>query len=390
MVDEQWHDLTVEDSAPAAAYQVTPAVGPPGRSKSGVLRNTGLIGVAGLLFGVLGAMGLVLNRVGVKKADAAFRISEEGVENHLPAQGSNAAGRVERENLIPAESPAGREPLSNGSSARALFEPEVVTAATAVALFTAPAAPTFAPAAVVESAVCLASAETSVIVAETAEAEPSTGITAPMACFAPEKVASTFAELAMRFSSSVATPAVGPFVAREVADVAASNPLPAWREEPPVAANGSVPATKECEPARDPEPATTAAKLEPERPWWLMETPVNPEPAPPPPIWEPSRMWTARRTSADPAVQPVAVDFRAELQRLTAAAEQFSNRWPGLEDAPRAERTLAPRPGRAPEAELEEESDYRSSQLSELRNRLLVMVAKNGSGGDGAAERRDG
>jgi polysaccharide biosynthesis transport protein len=55
-VDEQWHNLMLEDNAPAAAYQVAPAVAPIGRSKSGVLRNALLIVIAGLFFGVLTAI----------------------------------------------------------------------------------------------------------------------------------------------------------------------------------------------------------------------------------------------------------------------------------------------------------------------------------------------
>lgn len=60
-VDEQLHNLLLEDSAPAAAYQVTPAVAPLIRSKSGVLRNAILIAVAGLFFGVLTAV--VVHRI---------------------------------------------------------------------------------------------------------------------------------------------------------------------------------------------------------------------------------------------------------------------------------------------------------------------------------------
>jgi uncharacterized protein involved in exopolysaccharide biosynthesis len=55
-VDEQWHNLMLEDNAPAAAYQVSPAVPPVGRSKSGVLRNAFLIVLAGLFAGVLTAI----------------------------------------------------------------------------------------------------------------------------------------------------------------------------------------------------------------------------------------------------------------------------------------------------------------------------------------------
>jgi len=60
-VDEQMHNLMLEDSAPPAAFQVTPAEPPLNPTKSGVLRNTLLILLAGLFFGVLAAV--VVNKL---------------------------------------------------------------------------------------------------------------------------------------------------------------------------------------------------------------------------------------------------------------------------------------------------------------------------------------
>ena len=55
--DERTGDqLLLEDKAPVAAYQVTPAVAPLTRGKSGVLRNTCMIALAGLYFGLLAAV----------------------------------------------------------------------------------------------------------------------------------------------------------------------------------------------------------------------------------------------------------------------------------------------------------------------------------------------
>jgi capsular polysaccharide biosynthesis protein len=56
VVDEQLHDLKLEDGARAAVYLVTPAAPPPGRTNSEVLRNALLIAVAGLFLGVLAAV----------------------------------------------------------------------------------------------------------------------------------------------------------------------------------------------------------------------------------------------------------------------------------------------------------------------------------------------
>jgi uncharacterized protein involved in exopolysaccharide biosynthesis len=55
-VDNQVHNLMLEDHAPAAASQVSPAVAPLTRTKSGVLRNVLLIIVLGLFLGVLAAV----------------------------------------------------------------------------------------------------------------------------------------------------------------------------------------------------------------------------------------------------------------------------------------------------------------------------------------------
>jgi hypothetical protein len=48
-VDEQIHNLLLEDKAPAAAYQATAALPPLGRTKSGVLRNAVLIAFSAFL-----------------------------------------------------------------------------------------------------------------------------------------------------------------------------------------------------------------------------------------------------------------------------------------------------------------------------------------------------
>jgi len=390
VVDEQWRDLTLEDREPAATYQVTPAVAPTGPSKSGVLRNAGLIGVAGLFFGVLAGLGFVMNRVGLKKTEEALTTSDEAVEQHLPAQGSEAAESVERANLASAESFAGEESLNNVLQARSLFVPEVEGADVAGALLTAPATPIFAHAAAVDSPVPPALAQNSAPEAEATKVDPSKIFGEQAVQAAGEEVASTSAEEATHFSLLVATPAVSPIVSEAGANALASSPLPAWREEPPAPLNGSAQSMKECEPAGDPDAAKTAAKPESERPWWLVETPGNAAPPDRALTWEPARLWTAHRTSADAAVQPVAVDFGAELRRLIGSAEKLSNHWPGPQGASRVDATLAPRPEGAPNADLEAPADDRMARMNALREMLLVMVAKKGSGGNGTTEHQDG
>jgi len=264
-VDEQWLNLTLSDGAAGATYQVTPAEVPAERTKSGVLRNSALIGAAGLFFGVLAVVGFVLNRAGLKTEDGSFLASDEAVEEHLVAESSkaagDAAGHAEElaagQNSVSAESPSGRESLNSVTPAEPL----------------------------------------------------------PVATLDGNAVA-------------------------------------------PVPAMGG----------------------------------------------ERAKLWTARRTSTDPAMQPVEVDFSAELKRLMSSGKQFSKPWPslrgaglhgsglqgpGLKEAPLAEGNLAPRPERAPELGTEAAAEDQSARLDALRSLLLAMVAKNGSGGKGTTEHQD-
>jgi hypothetical protein len=135
-VDEQWIDLALEESAAGVTYQVTPAVAPQGRSRSGVLRNSALIGAAGLFFGVLAVVGFVMNRANLKRVDGLFMASNEAVEEDLAAEGGDAAGRAaenaagradelaevlgEGQNPLLAESPSGRETVNSVFSAGSL------------------------------------------------------------------------------------------------------------------------------------------------------------------------------------------------------------------------------------------------------------------------------
>jgi uncharacterized protein involved in exopolysaccharide biosynthesis len=55
-VDEQLHNLMLEDGAPGSVYLTTAAVPPLQPAKSGVIRNTGLFALASILFGMLAAV----------------------------------------------------------------------------------------------------------------------------------------------------------------------------------------------------------------------------------------------------------------------------------------------------------------------------------------------
>ena len=69
-VDEQMHNITLEDNAPAAAYQVSPAVSPLYRAKTGLMRNALLITFAGLFLGLMAA-------VGAQKMDSRLYIASD-------------------------------------------------------------------------------------------------------------------------------------------------------------------------------------------------------------------------------------------------------------------------------------------------------------------------
>jgi hypothetical protein len=130
----------------------------------------------------VGAVGFVLNRVGLAKADPAFRASVEAVEKHLRAQSGQASRRKERSSSILMEPLKGRETLPQAPSTRSMFEPELAAAAAAVARFSPPqvSRPLTAP------PVCLASPMAPAPVSETGKGI--IGISMP---FVPAEVTET-------------------------------------------------------------------------------------------------------------------------------------------------------------------------------------------------------
>jgi len=86
----------------------------------------------------VGAVGFVLNRVGLTKADPAFRDAAEAVEKHLQAQRGQAQANTEKPASNAPET-ASREELPRTANVRSKFEPEIAAAAAAVARFSPPA-----------------------------------------------------------------------------------------------------------------------------------------------------------------------------------------------------------------------------------------------------------
>jgi succinoglycan biosynthesis transport protein ExoP len=130
----------------------------------------------------VGAVGFVLNRVGMAKADPAFREAADAVDKHLRAQAAHGSGNVSKPVSSASEKTAARDELPRAPSSHPLFEPEIAAAAAAVARFS-PSSPTAkshvkgAPACLPSPTVPMAAAP----VAEAAKRFSSTFVNAPIA-----------------------------------------------------------------------------------------------------------------------------------------------------------------------------------------------------------------
>jgi Mrp family chromosome partitioning ATPase len=370
-------------------------------------------------------VGFVLNRVELKKADAAFRKSVEGVERHLRIYGRPAAIRNERQSSFAPDRRADREALSLAASAGSLFEPEV--AAASVARFPAPAAAKLAEtlaacltapmvsALVAEAAMRLSSPLTASVAAETAhavgqapvgelaasstpakdsgqtretaKAGSSPVIAEPTASVEAEKIPWPIAEGATHLSWSVAGDAGVSALPRPAAPTAAASPLPIAQEEPSDRAAAAAPPT-EPEAAEEPEAEKAATKPEPDVPLWLMESIRNREPVCPPAPGQLEKLWTAGRPSTDEVIQVAAQSLNVDPLKFKQAFEQWRDRLPSLKETPRA--APAPRSKEAPKSDLEEANGNLDSRLSALRNLLSVLGGKDGQGGEEPNGHRNG
>ncbi len=344
----------------------------------------------------VGTVGFVLNRVGLAKADAAFRGSVEAVERHLLAQGGGAARRPDRRGTErrgsdrrstegqnnhlgsgdAPDQPAARTESNGGGLSRSLFEPGVAAAAAAVARFAAH--PSSDP------AVCHSSPMVSAPVAEAARR-----FTAPLAApfvtealkplSFPERTAAVDEEAGAVAELKSATDKSEPvLVVPELPAAAAA--------EAPAAAPAQVEpeAVRRPEPVHEPEPvpdlvapaATAAADL----PWWLSEAhhlPTTPRAAV---IWEPAKAATSRTASElreaaaaePPLVQPPA----PAVTRQTWERAQIPS--------PESTAEAVPAP---PVTTLDEPQENLTSRLSGLRSLLFVLGVKESHNGEGQPER---
>jgi hypothetical protein len=366
----------------------------------------------------VGAVGFVLNRIGLAKADPAFRNSVEAVEKHLLAQGNSGARRTDRRSTdrrstdrlstdrsgstAAKEMPAARTERKMDEFPRSLFEPEVAAAAAAVARFAAHPAS--------DPAVCLSSPMVSApaaeaarrftvplvasIVPEAAKTSLAPAVSAPL----PSSANVTPATESTAVKSEPVLPVPTPPAAEAVA--AAPSVLHPVQEEPSfpvvaaVAAQGEPEPVKELEPVREreairepepvrkPEPVQPAAIPASDLPWWLSEAPHLSTSQRPAVIWEPAKVGTSRMGSTV-GESVTAAPGLVQQQAAPVAVAQPWEQVPSPAPAPVDEAA----PAAVQTSTLEEAPENLTSRLSGLRSLLFVLGVKGSHNGEEQAER---
>jgi len=217
--------------------------------ESGVTTRAQLREVAATLQRLdVGAVGFVLNRVRLAKADRGFRQAVEAVEKHVqsvsnPARRQDKSGPFAVESPVVVEMPKAADPApARTVSPRSMFEPEVAAAAAAVARFSP--APLAKPAPV--SAVCMPSGMVS-----SQSSEAAKRFTVPLAVEIPEASAEAAAPAVVAVEPAILTEAaeaqngredsVLAFAAPEgTSDKAAAEPVPLMTAEAPVGVHEAV------------------------------------------------------------------------------------------------------------------------------------------------------
>jgi capsular polysaccharide biosynthesis protein len=346
----------------------------------------------------VGAVGFVLNRVGLAKADPAFRLAIEAIEKHLQEQGSNVARRTRRSRSFTSEETGdGAGHPNPNEAARALFEPELAAAAAAVARFSTPAAS--------EPAACLPSPMASVPVDETTtrisfplKSEPNVPSSPPVASAPlveaakhfstleddePEipvwslNVSEKFAEAPKEASSPEDAERTVPASPQVVARVADSDWLWAVPEEQPVQAAPAPAPVSDPETHRKQEPVQPAANSDSDVPWWLKTLNLKPEQTRPPVLWQPAKMWMSQKADAASEPWPVRPNGNpapAQAAAVTTSGERVS----GGYNTPQPEAA-------APEMQTSVAEEFPAnltSRLGGLRNLLFALGVKDAHGSE--------
>jgi len=331
----------------------------------------------------VGAVGFVLNRVGLAKADPAFRFSIQAIEEHLQAQSSNVARRTERSRTYLSEEQSSSEPLSSEVSARTVFEPEVAAAAAAVARFS--------PQAVSEAA----GSGPSEPVPEPVSSFSSPEAVEPAISFSTAPVTASYLEAADHFTlpagAEAPVPSSTPAVAEPDGEVAAqfwtsavvgpaeSGRLHAVPEEISVPEAAATVPMRETEPHPEPEQVQPATDPPADVPWWLSDVSRgHTEPIRPPLLWRPARVWSSRKSDTASEPLPTGSNLNSEPMQAWPAEKAWAAEKPSWEIA--SSKHEIPSSGGTPQdmqlPELEEIPTNLTSRLSGLRNLFFVLGVK--------------
>jgi Mrp family chromosome partitioning ATPase len=334
----------------------------------------------------VGAVGFVLNRVGLAKADPTFREAVEAVGKHLQAQAASRTQSSERSRVAEEEAASSEPPKEE--LARGLFEPELAAAAAAVARFSAHPDPL----PLVDPAVCHASPMASMRLAQPVKPFPIPAAPASTAVPALNRTVPATPVAGSDAAPHIAAPAAGPSVAAPAA------PVP----ERFIAASGSAffaaqeifvsPAVTaavrlgEPEAAPTPEPIRPAANPASDLPWWLSDAPHLATPVRPPVIWHPARTYTSRQADPVPESSAAAPIPGAERQTAPASPVQNWEHTSGPSSPIQGEAAAA-----QPQAILPEGTPASlASRLSGLRNLLYVLGVQNAQRSGEQQERQNG
>jgi hypothetical protein len=343
----------------------------------------------------VGAVGFVLNRVGLAKADPAFCTSIQAIEEHLQAQSSKVTRQTERSKTYFSREQESREPLPNETSARTLFEPEVAAVAAAVARFS--------PQAVSEAASSRASEPVAEPVAGSASAVLLPEDVEPAVSFSPPPITMPPVAPSTDVTEFVSSPVVDepgielatPEVTASASGVATELPSSTIVEPAELEQLHTVPEESSAQPAAaaiqldEPEPRPDLEEAQPatnpsaDVPWWLSdESRVRTGPTRPPLLWRPASVWSSRKSDTASESLPSGPNANLESIQVKGAERGSWETASGGNDA-----SSTGDIGQDTERlEPEENPTNLASRLSGLRNLFFVLGVKGPYGSEDAAE----
>jgi uncharacterized protein involved in exopolysaccharide biosynthesis len=322
------------------------------------------------------AVGFVLNRIGLEKADPSFRLSVQAIETHLHSQSSSVARRTVRSRPVEADA----APAKLAQHEPAVPAPVPVTVArltspavpapVAVAVAAAPRPSPAIPESAVKAVVHLSSPAVPASVAVAAAPRPPAAV--------PESAVKAVARLSSPAVTKTAAVAAAPRPSTAVADRLAKPAKPAH--------------------ARPREPRTTQAQesIQPmtnqnsDLPWWLADLfsqAEEPRPASPP---EPAKASWPQPVAADfkpmaaaakphPAPPPVQ-SWKPVVQSWEGVPSEYDKAKPVIPKSATADSPMGWKHAAGPEdvrePEPEDSTSSLATRLSGLRSLLSVLGVK--------------